>query len=70
MDDQEEDNCTATNLSTDDNAELRDIVSKVVTTDGGDALALFPRFQKLVSRDQILNTSTHDHSTVYHLYFY
>jgi hypothetical protein len=48
MEDQEEDNCTATNLSTDDNVELRDIVSKVVATAGGDALALFPRFQKLV----------------------
>lgn len=54
MDDQDEDNCTATNLSTYDNVELRGIVSKVVTTAAGDALILFPRFQKLV-RDH--NTS-------------
>jgi hypothetical protein len=48
MDDQEEDNCTATNLSTDDNVELRGIVSKLVASAGGDALALFTRFYKLV----------------------
>jgi len=48
MDDQEEDNCTTTNLSTDDNVELRGIISKVVTSAGGDALPLFPRFHKLV----------------------
>jgi hypothetical protein len=53
MEDQEEDNCTATNLSTDDTAELRDIVNTVVSTPGGDdALALFPRFQKLVRENQ------------------
>ena len=58
MDDQEEDNCTATNLSTDDNAELRDIVSKLVVTAGGDALTLFPRFQKLVRRQTLIFCST------------
>ncbi|KAG7672803.1 hypothetical protein Ndes2437B_g02789 [Nannochloris sp. 'desiccata'] len=52
MDDQDEDNCTATNLSTDDNVELRGIVSKVVTTAAGDALILFPRFQKLITHYQ------------------
>ncbi|KAH7616573.1 hypothetical protein Ndes2526B_g08661 [Nannochloris sp. 'desiccata'] len=52
MDDQDEDNCTATNLSTYDNVELRGIVSKVVTTAAGDALILFPRFQKLITHYQ------------------
>lgn len=48
MEDREEDNCTATNLSAQDGAELRDVVSKVTASCGADATALFPSFSKLV----------------------
>ena len=49
MEDGEEDNCTATNLNSQHSAELRDVVTRVITSQGGDAAALFPRFNKLVS---------------------
>ena len=65
MEDREEDPCTATNLNADDSVELRDIVFKVVSTDGTNANALFPRFAKLVS----FSFSVSFHSFLFCLYY-